>query len=90
MRHPRDLWDVSDRRCRERDVGPAGTPELRRAGSAPDRPFVAGGMVGLVLGGHLADRLPEHQLRLSFGVVVLTTAAYTFARSAVALTATHG
>jgi uncharacterized membrane protein YfcA len=50
--------------------------------------FVVGGMLGLVLGGHLAGRMPEHQLRLSFGVVVLATAAYTFARSAAALMGT--
>jgi uncharacterized membrane protein YfcA len=47
--------------------------------------FVVGGMLGLVLGGRLASRMPEYQLRLSFAVVVLATAAYTFARSAVAL-----
>jgi uncharacterized membrane protein YfcA len=46
-------------------------------------------MLCLVLGGHLAGRTPEHQLRLSFCVVVLTTAAYTFARSAAALMATN-
>ena len=42
-------------------------------------------MLGLVLGGRLAGRMREHQLRLSFAVVVLAAAAYTFARSAVAL-----
>jgi uncharacterized membrane protein YfcA len=50
--------------------------------------FVVGGLLGLVFGGRLASRMPEHQLRLSFGVVVLATAAYTFARSAAALLGT--
>ncbi len=50
--------------------------------------FVVGGMLGIVLGGRMAGRLPEHQLRLSFAVVVLAIAAYTFARSATALMVT--
>jgi uncharacterized protein len=50
--------------------------------------FVVGGLLGLVLGGRLAGRMPEHQLRLSFAVVVLATAAYTLARSAAALMGT--
>ena len=50
--------------------------------------FVVGGMLGLVLGGRLAGRMREHQLRRSFAVVVLATAAYTFARSATALIGT--
>jgi uncharacterized protein len=47
--------------------------------------FVAGGLLGLVLGGRLAGRLPERQLRLSFAALVLAIAIYTFARSAAAL-----
>jgi uncharacterized membrane protein YfcA len=50
--------------------------------------FVVGGMLGLILGGRLAGRMREHHLRLSFAVVVLATAAYTFARSATALIGT--
>jgi uncharacterized membrane protein YfcA len=44
--------------------------------------------VAFVLGGRLAGRLPERQLRLSFAVLVLLVAMYTFARSAAALAGT--
>jgi uncharacterized protein len=47
--------------------------------------FVVGGLLGLVLGGRLAGRLPERQLRLSFAALVMAVAIYTFAHSATAL-----
>ena len=52
--------------------------------------FAVGGLLGVMLGGRLAGRLPEYRLRVSFAVVVLATAVYTFARSVAALTATQG
>jgi uncharacterized membrane protein YfcA len=50
--------------------------------------FVLGGLLGLVVAGRLAGRLPERHLRLSFAVLVLAIAIYTFARSAAALVGT--
>src|SRR5579864_2438107 len=49
--------------------------------------FAAGGIVGVLIGGKLAGRLPEHTLRAAFGVVVVGLAIYTLSRSAMTLLA---
>jgi uncharacterized membrane protein YfcA len=47
--------------------------------------FALGGLVGVLLGGKLAGRLPERALRSAFAGVIVAVAAYTFVRSAAAL-----
>jgi len=47
--------------------------------------FVVGGVIGVVLGGRVADRLPEKGLRTAFAVVIVALALFTFAQSALTL-----
>jgi uncharacterized membrane protein YfcA len=50
--------------------------------------FVAGGFVGVAVGGALAGRVPETRLRQTFAALIVLVAIYTFARSASSLLAT--
>ena len=47
--------------------------------------FVIGGVVGVILGGRVGDRLPEKGLRTAFALVIVGIALFTFAQSALAL-----
>ena len=47
--------------------------------------FAAGGLLGVLLGGRLAGRLPERALRIAFASLVVGLAIYTFVRSAAGL-----
>ena len=49
--------------------------------------FAVGGFVGVVAGGKLAGRLPDHALRSVFALLVIGVAVYTFGRSLTALLA---
>jgi uncharacterized membrane protein YfcA len=47
--------------------------------------FVGGGIIGVLLGGRVADRLPEKGLRIAFALLIVGIALFTFAQSALAL-----
>jgi len=49
--------------------------------------FVVGGLLGVVVGGKLAGRVPEAGLRQAFAVLIVAVAVYTFVRSVTALVA---
>ena len=47
--------------------------------------FVGGGVIGVALGGRVADRLPEKGLRTAFALLIVGLALFTFAQSGLAL-----
>jgi len=47
--------------------------------------FVVGGILGVLVGGKVAGRVPENRLRLAFAVLIVGIAVYTFIRSLSAL-----
>lgn len=49
------------------------------------RLFVVGGVIGVLLGGRVADRLPEKGLRTAFALLIVGIALFTFSQSALAL-----
>jgi uncharacterized membrane protein YfcA len=49
--------------------------------------FAVGGVVGVLAGGKLAGRLPDHSLRVAFALLIVGVAVYTFSRSVTTLLA---
>jgi len=49
--------------------------------------FGVGGVVGVLVGGKVAGRLPDRSLRVAFALLIVGVAVYTFARSSTALLA---
>lgn len=47
--------------------------------------FVVGGILGVLVGGKVAGRVPENRLRQAFAVLIVGVAMYTFIRSLSAL-----